>query len=137
MTGPGKPKGRMLKMELKKFADLQPKEGTIKANGQEYHVKKYSLRAKAYFIGKYGVEKFTEMLQSPANDVIFSEIIWFLIDEKGKKDFPTLESFQECFSTVEEQISIINTASVIVGWASKSGNTAEEDAELIGDGKKK
>ena len=105
-----------------------PVDAEVRINDKVYRVGRYSLKAKRYFINKHGLKEFVIYLNEQI-DIASAEIIYYLIDDNGKKDFPTFDAFLEAFSSsADDLMKLITTFNVIMGYASQAGAT---DAEVL------
>lgn len=113
-----------------KFAlnKVVPADAELRIGEKVYKVGRFTLRAKKYFIDKYGVKDFVIYLNEQM-EIASAEVIHHLIDANGKKDFPTFEQFLDVFTSSSDDIQrVIATFNSIMGFANQSGAT---DAEAL------
>jgi len=118
---------------------LEKPQYTILLKNKVWKFAWFSLKAKIYFVEKYGEKKFFEMLTSNTIDFnkIMSEIAYYLLCD-GNDDFivyfPTLDDFQKVLtSKLESRMIAIVVA--IIQEATKP-YVSEEDAEDLSKEKK-
>jgi hypothetical protein len=114
------------------IADLRPADSEIKLGEKVYKLKKYSLRYKAEMIEKFGLALILKMAQGTEteNDLLLSYAAWLLIDEQGKRDFPTVAELRDAVVQPEDYESLVRGVSRAIGVAEASALTPEEEAEL-------
>ena len=121
------------------LVDLQPVTGTLRLNGKEYKVNKYSLKYKAHFMKKYGIDKITAMCagydKEITQDLFFAEVAYTLLEDRA--DFPEFDNFIDAFASTAEYRQLHDVIIAVLGL--KSGLTRAEtaQAEKERDDKKK
>ena len=121
------------------LVDLQPVTGTLRLNGKEYKVNKYSLKYKAHFMKKYGIDRITAMCagydKEITQDLFFAEVAYTLLEDRA--DFPEFDNFIDAFASTEEYRQLHDVIIAVLGL--KSGLTRAEtaQAEKERDDKKK
>ena len=121
------------------LVDLQPVTGTLRLNGKEYKVNKYSLKYKAHFMKKYGIDKITAMCagydKEISQDLFFAEVAYTLLEDRS--DFPEFDNFIDAFASTDEYRQLHDVIIAVLGL--KSGLTRAEtaQAEKERDDKKK
>ena len=121
------------------LVDLQPVTGTLRLNGKEYKVNKYSLKYKAHFMKKYGIDRITAMCagydKEITQDLFFAEVAYTLLDDRA--DFPEFDNFIDAFASTAEYRQLHDVIIAVLGL--KSGLTRAEtaQAEKERDDKKK
>ncbi len=91
--------------------DLIPQETEITINGKKYLLAKYSMKAKRHFLSKY--PNFIDKLKEENNELIFSEIAYFLL--KDKTDFPSFDSWEENVCSIKEQMDMVTAVMQCMG----------------------
>ena len=117
--------------------DLIPETAELTLKGKTYNFKKYSLLAKTHFIKKYGVEELVKQLSSNCAEIVYSEIAYYLIDAEGKKDFPTFDSFQEAFTSPQEQLDMVDAIKITMGQSKITFMTESEHENFMKEKKTK
>jgi len=111
------------------LVDLQPVTGTLRLNGKEYKVNKYSLKYKAHFMKKYGIDRITAMCagydKEITQDLFFAEVAYTLLDDRA--DFPEFDNFIDAFASTEEYRQLHDVIIAVLGL--KSGLTRAETAQ--------
>ena len=121
------------------LVDLQPVTGTLRLNGKEYKVNKYSLKYKAHFMKKYGIDRITAMCagydKEISQDLFFAEVAYTLLEDRA--DFPEFDNFIDAFASTDEYRQLHDVIIAVLGL--KSGLTRAEtaQAEKERDDKKK
>ena len=121
------------------LVDLQPVTGTLRLNGKEYKVNKYSLKYKAHFMKKYGIDRITAMCagydKEISQDLFFAEVAYTLLEDR--LDFPEFDNFIDAFASTDEYRQLHDVIIAVLGL--KSGLTRAEtaQAEKERDDKKK
>lgn len=110
------------------LVDLQPVTGTLRLNGKEYKVNKYSLKYKAHFMKKYGIDRITAMCagydKEISQDLFFAEVAYTLLEDRS--DFPEFDNFIDAFASTEEYRQLHDVIIAVLGL--KSGLTRGEEA---------
>ena len=119
--------------------EVKTADGTVSKVKNLYSVKEYSLYYKRLVLEKYGHEKVLSMVRASQTErVIFlSDVVYMLIDDNGKRDFPTIDDFQKAIKTTEDEREICRVANIVIGTAERSGLTPAEEAELAEEKKTK
>jgi len=111
------------------LVDLQPVTGTLRLNGKEYKVNKYSLKYKAHFMKKYGIDRITAMCagydKEITQDLFFAEVAYTLLEDRA--DFPEFDNFIDAFASTEEYRQLHDVIIAVLGL--KSGLTRAETAQ--------
>ena len=111
------------------LVDLQPVTGTLRLNGKEYKVNKYSLKYKAHFMKKYGIDRITAMCagydKEISQDLFFAEVAYTLLDNRA--DFPEFDNFIDAFASTDEYRQLHDVIIAVLGL--KSGLTRAETAQ--------
>lgn len=111
------------------LVDLQPVTGTLNLNGKAYKVNKYSLKYKAHFMKKYGLEKIMQMCagydKEISQDLFFAEVAYTLLDNRS--DFPEFDDFIDAFASTAEYKQLHDVIIAVLGL--KSGLTRGEEAQ--------
>ena len=121
------------------LVDLQPVTVKLRLNGKEYKVNKYSLKYKAHFMKKYGIDKITAMCagydKEITQDLFFAEVAYTLLEDRA--DFPEFDNFIDAFASTSEYRQLHDVIIAVLGL--KSGLTRAEtaQAEKERDDKKK
>ncbi len=111
------------------LVDLQPVTGILKLNGKEYKVNKYSIKYKAHFMKKYGLERIMQMCagydKEISQDLFFAEVAYTLLDDRT--DFPEFDNFIDAFASTSEYKQLHDVIIAVLGL--KSGLTRAESAQ--------
>lgn len=121
------------------LVDLQPVTGILKLNGKEYKVNKYSLKYKAHFMKKYGLDKIMAMCagydKEISQDLFFAEVAYTLLDDRT--DFPEFDNFIDAFASTSEYKQLHDVIIAVLGLKSGLTRAEAQEAEKIKTDKKK